>query len=118
MSSSPKVTVSCSPFHRPRTRCVLPSLSRNRLSEGYCGLPVRVRAGLHAGEALRHENDFYGRTVVIAARISALALGNEILTSDLVHTLAVELGTFSFVEPRVTALKGLEGSFTVYPVLA
>ena len=80
----------------------------NRLSEGYCGLPIRVRAGLHAGEALRHENDFYGRTVVIAARISALALGNEILASDLVHTLAIDVGTFTFGEPRSTSLKGLE----------
>ena len=93
-------------------------VTRNRLSEGYCGLPIRVRAGLHAGEALRHENDFYGRTVVIAARISALALGNEILASDLVHTLALDVGTFTFGEPRSTNLKGLEGGFTVYPVVA
>jgi len=93
-------------------------VTRNRLSEGYCGLPIRVRAGLHAGEALRHENDFYGRTVVIAARISALALGNEILASDLVHALAIDVGTFAFGEPRSTSLKGLEGSFTVYPVVA
>jgi class 3 adenylate cyclase len=93
-------------------------VTRHRLREGYRGLPIRVRAGLHAGEALRHENDFYGRTVVIAARISALALGNEILASDLVHTLTVDLGTFAFGDPRFTSLRGLEGRFTVYPVLA
>lgn len=90
---------------------------RRRLSEGFCGVPIRVRAGLHVGEALRHDNDFYGRTVVIAARISALALGDEILASDVVHALASSLGTFSFGEPRTTSLKGLEGNFTVFPVL-
>jgi class 3 adenylate cyclase len=91
-------------------------VTRNRLSEGYCGLPIRVRAGLHAGEALRHENDFYGRTVVIAARISALALGNEILASELVHTLAIDVGTFTFGErsPGVNS----PASLRVVPVAA
>ena len=50
-------------------------------------------------------------------RISALALGDEILASDVVHTLADSLGTFSFGEPRTTSLKGLDGDFTVFPVL-
>ena len=77
-----------------------------------------VRAGLHAGEALRHDDDFYGRTVVIAARISALALGGEILASELVYALTHGLGTFTFGEPRPATLKGLEGEFNVYPVLA
>mgnify|MGYP000051847496 CR=1 FL=1 len=39
------------------------------------------------------------------------------LASDLVHGLARGLGTFRFGEPRQTMLKGLEGSYTVYPVL-
>lgn len=89
---------------------------RERISTGYSGLPVRIRAGLHAGEAIKHDDDFYGRTVVIAARISALALGGEILASDLVHALAKGLGTFTFAEPRDLTLKGLAGEFRVYAV--
>jgi class 3 adenylate cyclase len=65
---------------------------------------------------MKHDDDFYGRTVVIAARISALALGGEILASDLVHALAKGLGTFSFGEPRDVSLKGLDGGFRVYAV--
>jgi class 3 adenylate cyclase len=89
---------------------------RERVATGYNGLPVRIRAGLHAGEAMKHDDDFYGRTVVIAARISALALGGEILASDLVHALAKGLGTISFGEPRDVSLKGLDGGFRVYAV--
>ncbi len=89
---------------------------RERIGAGFNGLPVRIRAGLHAGEAIKHDNDFYGRTVVIAARISALALGGEILASDLVHALAKGLGTFTFAEPRDVTLKGLVGDFRVYTV--
>jgi adenylate cyclase len=77
---------------------------------------VRIRAGPHAGEAIKHDDDFHGRTVVIAARISALALGGEILASDLVQGLAKGLGTFTFAGPRDVTLKGLDGDFRVYAV--
>ena len=91
---------------------------RERIGAGFDGLPIRIRAGLHSGEAIKHDDDFYGRTVVIAARISALALGGEILASDLVYALARGLGTFKFGEARQATLKGLEGSFDLHPVLA
>jgi len=92
-------------------------LIREGIATGFEGLPIRVRAGMHSGEAIRHDDDFYGRTVVIAARISELALGGEILASDLVYALARGLGTFAFGEARSATLKGLEGNFEVRPVL-
>lgn len=91
---------------------------RERIKAGFEGLPVRIRVGLHSGEAIKRSDDFYGRTVVIAARIGSLALGDEILASDLVYALAKGLGTFTFGPPRAAALKGLDGSFDLYPVLA
>ena len=90
---------------------------RGRIDEGYAELPVRVRAGLHSGEAIKRDDDFYGRTVVIAARISNLAMGGEILASDLVHALARGLGTFEFGEARTATLKGIDGSYALHPVL-
>jgi class 3 adenylate cyclase len=96
-------------------RCCM--VLRDRVRAGYRETPIRVRAGLHSGEALRRQDDFYGRTVVIAARIGALALGGEILASDLVHALAHSVGTFAFGEPRSISLRGLEGAFVIYPVL-
>jgi class 3 adenylate cyclase len=32
--------------------------------------PIRLRIGLHTGEAIREEADFYGKNVVLAARIA------------------------------------------------
>ena len=90
---------------------------RDRITEGFAGLPVRFRAGLHSGEAIKHDDDFYGRTVAIAARISALALGGEVLASDLVYALARGLGTFTFGDPRTATLKGIDGTFDLHPVL-
>ena len=90
---------------------------RDRIAVGYGGLPVRIRIGLHCGEALRHDDDFYGRTVAIAASVGALALGGEVLVTDLVYNLARGLGTFTFGPPRSAALKGLDGTFDLYPVL-
>ena len=39
---------------------------------------LRVRIGLHTGEPVREADDFYGKSVVLAARIAAEARGSEI----------------------------------------
>src|SRR5262249_36248465 len=40
--------------------------------------PIRVRIGLHRGEAIRDAEKFFGRTVILAARIASQAHGAEI----------------------------------------
>lgn len=90
---------------------------RDRMATGFEGLAIRIRAGLHSGEAIRHDDDFYGKTVVIAARISALALGGEILASSLVYELSRSLGTFTFGASRTVKLKGLVGDYELHPVV-
>jgi hypothetical protein len=77
----------------------------------------RADAVLPFNSKIKHDDDFYGRTVVIAARISELAIGGEVLASDLVYALARGLGTFTFGDPRTAQLKGLDGSFDLHPVL-
>ncbi len=44
--------------------------------------PLAIRMGIHHGEAVARGNDFVGRTVNIAARISDLAGPGELLVSD------------------------------------
>lgn len=38
-----------------------------------------IRVGLHHGVAIRREGDFFGATVNLAARVSSVAAGNEVL---------------------------------------
>lgn len=46
------------------------------------GIELRIRAGLHTGEAELREGDYYGTTVNRAARIRGVASGGEILISQ------------------------------------
>ncbi len=59
-------------------------------SDSHADLPIRIRIGLHVGEAVRESTDFFGRAVILAARISALAQGGQILVSSTLHDVAVE----------------------------
>ena len=74
---------------------------------------LRVRIGVHTGEPIREAEDFYGKAVVLAARIAAEARGSEILVSGLVRELTESSGEFSFEAPTDTELKGLSGMYKV-----
>ena len=80
------------------------------------GEPVRVRMGLHTGEAIKDADDFFGRNVIFAARIADEAEGGEILVSSLVKELTESGGEFAFENGREVALKGLSGTGKVYSV--
>ena len=80
------------------------------------GEPVRVRMGLHTGEAIKDADDFFGRNVIFAARIADQAQGGEILVSSLVKELTESGGEFEFENGREVALKGLSGTGKVYSV--
>jgi len=86
---------------------------RNR---GQPDLPVRVRLGLHAGEAIRDGNDFLGGSVILAARIAQQAKGGEILVSSVLKDLCDLNGEFRFENGRDIHLKGLSESRRVYSV--
>ncbi|HEY3239792.1 MAG TPA: BREX system ATP-binding domain-containing protein, partial [Acidimicrobiia bacterium] len=51
------------------------------------GRILQVRVGLHAGEALREENDYHGTAVVVAKRLCDQAKGGQILAGELVAGL-------------------------------
>ena len=48
---------------------------------------IRVRMGLHTGEAVKEGDDFFGTHVALAARIAAAARGGQILVSSLLKEL-------------------------------
>jgi class 3 adenylate cyclase len=78
--------------------------------------PIRVRMGLHTGEAIREESDFYGKNVVVAARIADAARGGEVLASSVVKALTESAGDLEFSEAREVELAGLAGTHVVYKV--
>ena len=74
---------------------------------------LRVRIGLHAGPVIREGDDFFGRTVITAARVADAAGGGEILATEEVRAQS-SAGTYG--APREVTLKGLTGSRQVLPV--
>ena len=78
--------------------------------------PMRVRIGLHTGEVIHESNDFFGKNVVLAARIANQARGGEILVSALVKELTESAAGVHFGGGRTVRLKGLAGPRTVYDV--
>lgn len=77
--------------------------------------PIRVRIGIHTGDALHEADHFYGTTVHFAARVASNALGGEVLVSNLVRELVAGSGV-SFRQSREVELKGLEGSHQLFAV--
>jgi class 3 adenylate cyclase len=79
--------------------------------------PIRVRIGLHTGEAIKEADDFYGKNVILAARIAAQAEGGEILVSSLLKELTESAGDIEFGQGREVELKGLAGPHRVFEVV-
>lgn len=80
------------------------------------GGPFKVRIGLHSGDSLRSERDYYGTSVNKAARIGAVAGGGEIVVSSVTAELASGQDV-AYGAPRTVTLKGLEGTHVILPVL-
>lgn len=69
---------------------------------------LRVRVGLHHGAAIRHDDDFYGSGVNLAARVASAARGGEVLVSEAVHDVLDGDAAFVFDEPFTVTLKGFD----------
>jgi class 3 adenylate cyclase len=87
---------------------------RERQGEGEV---LRVRMGLHTGEVISEEGDYFGKNVILAARIAAQARGGEILVSEELRETASRGDNgdgLRFDDGRELELKGLAGSHRVY----
>jgi len=76
-----------------------------------------VRIGLHYGMAIEKEGDVFGDAVNVAARVTSMARGKQIITTaDTVVNLSPK-HTGMTREFDKTAIKGREGEVTIYEVL-
>ena len=78
---------------------------------------ISVRMGLSVGEPIREEEDLFGKSVILAARISAKAKGEQILACPIVHALLAATGEYSFNDLGEHELKGVSGVQNLYEVL-
>jgi len=69
--------------------------------------PLPVRMGISVGEAEPAEDDYYGQSVVEAARLCAAADGGQILAADVVRALGGGRGAHEFASVGALDLKGL-----------
>jgi serine/threonine protein kinase len=79
--------------------------------------PIRVRIGLHTGEAISEGGDFYGKSVIMAARIAAKARAGEILVSAVFKAVTDSAGDLQFDQGYDVELKGLSGTYRVHRAL-
>ena len=75
---------------------------------------VRVRIGVHTGNVFQLHEDFFGRAVVLAARITGRARGGEVLVSAASKEYTDRLGLWAYGPPRSLSLKGLADAQRVY----
>ena len=78
-------------------------------------MPLRVRIGLNAGETIQEEDDYFGHTVQLAARVCSKAEDGEIFVSEAVRTLT-EGHDFQFVPKGDFELKGIEKPVPLFAV--
>jgi class 3 adenylate cyclase len=84
-------------------------------SRGHPEQPIRIRIGLHCGEALRDEDKFFGKTVIQAFRVADLARPDEILVSGHLQSQIGDRG-LRFEGEREVALKGFSGQHRIAAV--
>jgi DNA-binding NarL/FixJ family response regulator/class 3 adenylate cyclase len=81
-------------------------------------VPFKVRIGVHTGDLERRGGRLYGRPIVKAARIGALARGGEILVSAVARDVA-DVGDAKdlwFEDGSEVELRGLRGRHLVFPL--
>ena len=78
---------------------------------------IRVRIGVHTGQVVARDGDYFGRNVAMAARVSDLAQGGEVLASDAVRETLDEDASVVLEEMALAQLKGFAGEHTIWRVL-
>lgn len=85
-------------------------------NERHPGEQLHVRMGLNCGQVIKEEEDFFGGVVIVAARISAMAKGDQILVSEAVRVLAGLPRGIGYVRYGRRRLKGLADSYSIWSV--
>lgn len=76
--------------------------------------PLTLRAGVHVGDVLVSADDVMGHVVNVAARVTEMAKGGEVLvTTDVREAVGDELAPVKFSRARRRRLKGLDAPVAI-----
>ncbi len=77
---------------------------------------LRLRAGVHTGEAVVTQDDLIGHDVNVTARVAASAKGGQVLATVAVRDLVGELRGVRFGRAQRRSFKGVDTAVSVCPV--
>lgn len=77
---------------------------------------LRLRAGVHCGDAVVTPDDLIGHEVNVAARVAAAARGGQVLATGAVRDAAGELRGVAFGRTRRRSFKGVDHAVAVCSV--
>ncbi|MDH5748073.1 MAG: hypothetical protein OEY85_02060 [Rhodospirillales bacterium] len=77
---------------------------------------LSVRIGINAGEPIAEDDDLFGTTVQLAARLCDKAEPDQILVSDIVHGICAGRN-FHFINRGRAELKGFKGTVQMHETL-
>ena len=87
----------------------------NTHTQGNPNLPLYLKIGINAGEPIQEDNDLFGSTVQMSARIVDKAQKNEIFVSDVVKGICSGK-SYRFVNRGGFEMKGFDGPITLWEV--
>ena len=73
-----------------------------------------VRVGMHTGLAVERNGDWFGATVNVAARVSGIAAGGEVLVTEATREAAGDVREVDFHERGRRALRNVEEPVLLY----
>ena len=79
-------------------------------------LPLHLKIGINAGEPIAEDDDLFGTTVQVAARITDGAKADQIFVSEIVRGICVGKD-FKFVNRGGYEMKGLDEPITLFQVI-
>lgn len=75
---------------------------------------LSIRVGIHTGEVIASDDDYFGSVVNKAARIAASAQPGETRISDATRLMVGHMDDITFEDPVAVRLKGLDGEHLIH----
>ncbi len=86
-----------------------------QIQRGLVGAEIRVRIGLNAGEPIQQDDDLFGASVQLAARVCDRAEPGQIVVANVVKDLCLGKG-FTFTDLGPATLKGFDHPVPLFAV--